>query len=356
MAACQQSELGGLVQSLSATFISNYADNSQTNASFYLSQQCFSHSDDFRDSISAHGQFDQFDANHFVFTRIGDELQPKHDESVGIVSDDDGDIDLEKMEKNEHKQKRKRKKTKLSEKYDKDFQNSNQSESNRNNRKRSLPIEQSTTILRKRARHNDYSNDNGNVFNTADGNEFDVNASIKSLIAFNDQMLSLKEENKRLYDEIVQLRTAQTQKHEHSDGLRKECQALKEQRNGTAESLKKQKDKIKQLQERSKKIHKERELMIAKVNLYEGKSKQMNMMSMKELNALKRTLQETIFGIETAREKLDECVVCKENERGVVFVECGHCVLCEGCAEANPSKVCPRCETPYSNVQKCVLY
>ena len=46
----------------------------------------------------------------------------------------------------------------------------------------------------------------------------------------------------------------------------------------------------------------------------------------------------------TRRERHDECIVCMEAAKDVVFVPCGHLVACMGCAASLEN--CPTCRAP----------
>lgn len=43
-------------------------------------------------------------------------------------------------------------------------------------------------------------------------------------------------------------------------------------------------------------------------------------------------------------EENEECVICMDNKREVVFVACGHYYCCRGCFEALTVKQCPLCK------------
>ena len=40
----------------------------------------------------------------------------------------------------------------------------------------------------------------------------------------------------------------------------------------------------------------------------------------------------------------NECVVCMDNPRAVVFLPCNHCIVCASCADA--LQECPNCRVP----------
>merc|ERR1712032_1328362 len=66
--------------------------------------------------------------------------------------------------------------------------------------------------------------------------------------------------------------------------------------------------KMKKKLRKQKKSMAEFDELRKKVDLYEGKAAVINTMSLTQLNGLKRTLQDTMNGIETAKEKKEECI------------------------------------------------
>lgn len=47
-----------------------------------------------------------------------------------------------------------------------------------------------------------------------------------------------------------------------------------------------------------------------------------------------------------------ECVVCRENEKQVSFIPCGHRILCFGCANSYTGNTCALCATPHSGLYR----
>merc|ERR1712228_102213 len=198
----------------------------------------------------------------------------------------------------------------------------------------------------------------------------------------NDENNELKNENNKLKIKNMCIEQELTRSHQQIDKLKEKNDSyeidLHELKNRyekqmeiqQIESTKKYEDemaKLKQKHDKKQKKIKEKaedwkqqfysmkeecDEMRERMNLYEGESEQINAMNMAELNALRRTLQETIFVIETAKEKLDECVICKDNQCNIAFIGCGHCVLCEECEQGIRTKVCPQCQISYSDVLK----
>ena len=213
-----------------------------------------------------------------------------------------------------------------------------------------LPMYHYEDNPKKKSKHSIYTNADNSVEDEGiNGSAFAYGLNL--LIQNNESMteqLTKQENDNSFLNAQISLKAKQAQE------FKEEIAEIHEKHKNEAAEYKGKVNRCRELIEDWKKLHgdleKERDELRQKVNLYEGKSETMNTMSKKQLNALKRTLQETIFGIETAKEQLDECIVCKENEKNVVFVGCGHCVLCKKCADALPNKVCPQCHLEYSDV------
>ena len=49
------------------------------------------------------------------------------------------------------------------------------------------------------------------------------------------------------------------------------------------------------------------------------------------------------------------CVVCLENPREVVLVDCGHVCLCTDCLQSLPNRNCPICRRPFTSFVPCFI-
>jgi len=79
-------------------------------------------------------------------------------------------------------------------------------------------------------------------------------------------------------------------------------------------------------------------------------------MTLEELDQAKANCRERIRLIEDAEKHYIDsnykCVACLDRKRNVVFLDgCDHQSFCDRCESASKTKVCPICQTPYSNVR-----
>eukprot|EP01083_Nonionella_stella_P253004 871060_1 len=104
----------------------------------------------------------------------------------------------------------------------------------------------------------------------------------------------------------------------------------------------------------NKKLKQQNEEMNKKLSLYQSKSDEIHTLNLEELNVLESELQSAINGIKDAKERLLEnrllCVVCLTNSKNMVLQPCGHLDVCNQCEAKLPSKICPRCQQPFTNV------
>merc|ERR1712003_45486 len=118
--------------------------------------------------------------------------------------------------------------------------------------------------------------------------------------------------------------------NEQCDKLKKEIHELKAKHSKEKVELNKQINVFKQQNEVWKKkytkMEKERNELRSNLSLYEGTSKKMNAMNMKQLGAMETRLLKSWQNVRDCKERLFECWVCKENQRNIIFVGCGHCL------------------------------
>lgn len=274
-----------------------------------------------------------------------------------------------------------------------------------NPKKRPLPINQNKNKNpRKKAKHNNNNKNNNKTVNEINGGSADSKETLHSVQRIFEEYDALKCENAELeakYETIDNALAAykhwntelkqknKVNKKEYKDLLQKfnTAQKLKEKIEDEHAELKASFNELKYRQDEVDRIHKadisklkqkyekkksefaeeiatweehyysleaQWDELKEKINFYEGKSEKFNTMSIAQLNALKRTLQNTINEIEIAKEKKDECVICMGNQCNIAFIGCGHCVLCDACEKGLVAKVCPQCQLPYSNILQIV--
>ena len=50
--------------------------------------------------------------------------------------------------------------------------------------------------------------------------------------------------------------------------------------------------------------------------------------------------------------RIDQCVICLENETNILFIDCKHICTCLKCEKIKPSVKCPYCRTEISRIIK----
>ena len=228
------------------------------------------------------------------------------------------------------------------------------------------------SYCRKRKRPSNQANNNHSKkkrkFEELDngGTGLNFDKAMNFLIANNKRGNELRKENEELKQQLL-VRTAEikTLKRKHvrvkaelNENILKlqtmHRNLLKRKKDQDTEIDKLKKEKV-GWNEQMETLQRKRDELRSNLNLYEGNSEQINVMNMRELNALEAKLQGTMQSVQTAKEKLFECVICKENQRSIVFVGCGHCVLCDYCEGQMTDKRCPRCKAPYFEIHTVVL-
>ena len=237
------------------------------------------------------------------------------------------------------------------------------------NRSIGSPMADSYRLHRKRKRASNQANNSTSKkkrrINEQDnvGTGLNFDKAINYLIANNANSDELKEENERLKRQISQsqnqhkemMRKQKIQKDEIQE-LRAKLSTERAKWNQRMSALQTKHSKEKsKWSKQMEALQRRRDVLRSNLDIYEGKSEQINAMSIKELNAFESKLQGTMQSVQTAKEKLFECIVCQDSPRNVIFVGCGHCVLCEQCERQMNDKKCPRCEAPYTAIHKCVL-
>ena len=97
---------------------------------------------------------------------------------------------------------------------------------------------------------------------------------------------------------------------------------------------------------------KENEILKSKLTIYWGDAIESSLakMSMSELNSLedevRRSLDRIVKAKEVASSNLEDarmCVICKENPKSVLFMNCRHLCVCNECGHLDILVQCPLC-------------
>lgn len=69
-----------------------------------------------------------------------------------------------------------------------------------------------------------------------------------------------------------------------------------------------------------------------------------------EFHKLKNDINEGLETVQCEEDDRSKCAICKDNKKEIYFVDgCNHVVICGNCEQGMESKVCPRCDQPYTN-------
>ena len=193
---------------------------------------------------------------------------------------------------------------------------------------------------------------------------------------YNDALCDFRKEREKLKKEAVQhqreRRNMETQhmKHEAEIAkLRNELNQVRTQNNELNQKNQKYSRKNKKLKKEMEELlgannnlKQARDQLHGELDSYKGLSDEgvfVDSMNMKQLNKLEAKLisrhQEAMQSVGSAKEKLYECIACKDNPRNILFVGCGHCVICDECEAKLEHKKCSRCDAHYNAIQKIEL-
>eukprot|EP01084_Bolivina_argentea_P084299 152489_1 len=106
---------------------------------------------------------------------------------------------------------------------------------------------------------------------------------------------------------------------------------------------------------KNEELNDKNEELKGKINLFNGKSDRINVLSIEELNKLKSELENGIKVIEQAKDTKithkTKCIWCLENDKNVLIDPCKCVALCKQCYEKLEKlgkKICPKCQRKFN--------